>query len=167
MYSILGSLDVLGISEHWLHNYELNVIRNFHPDFNFYAIAAPQAEDNLYCVPKNIRGHGGAAIAWRKCLDQHVKRLTQISSHRVVGIQIRTATRPLCILSAYLPTRSGCTDDFRECLDQIDSILEVYGLDNDIIIIGDLNADLGPDGGPMACTPCNEQGRILSRYLNR
>ena len=22
-------------------------------------------------------------------------------------------------------------------------------------------------GGPMACTPCSEQGRILSRYLNR
>ena len=164
MYSVLGRLDIIGISEHWLHGYELNFIRNFHPDFNFYAIAAPQAEDNLYCVPKHIRGHGGAAIAWRKSLDQHVKRLTNISCHRVVGIQIRTSTRPLCILSVYLPTCTGCTDDFRECLDQVDSILEVYGLDNDVI---DLNADLGAEGGPMACTPCNEQGRILSRYLNR
>ena len=87
----IGCLNVRGlkgnssyVSEHWLHDYEL---RNFHPDFNFYAIAAPQAEDNLYCVPKHIRGHGGAAIAWRKSLDQYVKRLTNISSHRVVGIQ--------------------------------------------------------------------------------
>ena len=37
----------------------------------------------------------------------------------------------------------------------------------EIIITGDLNANLGLLGGPMACTHINEQGKILQRYLTK
>ena len=33
--------------------------------------------------------------------------------------------------------------------------------------MGDFNADLSPDGGSKACTPINEQGQILLRYLRK
>ena len=78
-----------------------------------------------------------------------------------------TAGRPTCLLSVYFPTRSGATDEFKEALDLLDATLGLYGLDNDVYILGDLNADLGTEGGPQACTPANEHGRILLRYLRR
>ena len=37
--------------------------------------------------------------------------------------------------------------------------------DHNVIVLGDLNADPGSDGGPLSTTPSNEQGRILLRYL--
>ena len=45
--------------------------------------------------------------------------------------------------------------------------LSLYRLDNDVYILGEFNADLGTEGGPQACTPVNEQGHILLRYLSR
>ena len=72
-----------------------------------------------------------------------------------------------CLLSVYLPKRSGATDEFKEALDLLDATLGLYGLDNDVYILGDLNADLGTEGGPQACTPANEHGRILLQYLHR
>ena len=36
-----------------------------------------------------------------------------------------------------------------------------------LIILGDLNADPGPSGGPLSTTPVNEQGRILLCYLSK
>ena len=72
-----------------------------------------------------------------------------------------------CLLSVYLPKRSGATDEFKEALDLLDATLGLYGLDNDVYILGDLNADLGTEGGPQACTPANEHGRILLQCLHR
>ena len=46
-------------------------------------------------------------------------------------------------------------------------MINLLGLDNDVFILGDINADLGPGGGPMASTAINEQGKILMQYLKR
>ena len=46
-------------------------------------------------------------------------------------------------------------------------LLAICGLENDVYILGDLNADLGTEGGPQACTLANEHGRILLQYLHR
>ena len=47
----------------------------------------------------------------------------------------------------YLPSRSGCTDAFKESLDYLDSLLGLLAFDNDVTVIGDANADPGPSGG--------------------
>ena len=36
-----------------------------------------------------------------------------------------------------------------------------------MIVLGDLNADMGDCGGPLATSNPNEQGRILLRYLHK
>lgn len=94
-------------------------------------------------------------------------KLTDLSTDRIAGIKVNTAGRPTCFLSVYLPTRAGCTDDFKEQLDYIDACLGRLSLDNNVIIMGDLDADPGSEGGPLATTTVNEQGRILLRYLKR
>ena len=100
----------------------------------------------------SLRGHGGVVITWRKSF-QNISKLDTSPSHRVIGIKLLSDPRPLCILSVYLPSRSGCTDVFRESLDCLDSLENTLGYDNDIIILDDFNADLGPAGGPNCSTP--------------
>ena len=70
------------------------------------------------------------------------------------------------IISVYLPSCSGCTDNFNDSLDQLKGILMLLPAGADIVIMGDFNADLGYLGGPMSdCFP-NEQGKILNKYLS-
>ena len=96
-------------------------------------------------------------------MDSFVDRLP-VDLDRIVGIHLLPSRRSICFFSVYLPTRSGCTDDFQNCLDQLDSLLSFYGLSSDIVLLGDFNADLGLVG-PWGSTPINEQGWILQRYL--
>lgn len=92
-------------------------------------------------------------------------KLPDLSNSRVVAIQVATSNWTVYFLSAYLPCCSGCTDSFKEALDYLDSIISQYAYDSDIIILGNLNADPGMEGGPLASTECNEQGCILLHYL--
>ena len=162
---LLKQLDICAISEHWLYQFENAQFHQLHKDFSAHSTSPRTKEDTLRCTPRYIRGHGGVAIVWRKSLNPYIRKLTTIASERVVGIQLVTTNRPVCFLSVYLPTRTGCTDEFKECLDYIASVLAQLAFDNDVVIMGDFNADPGPEGGPASWTQLNEQGRILLRYL--
>ena len=164
---LLGSLDLLAISEHWLFNYDLHKLSSFHCDFSVYASSSPIIEDNFICAPRNIRGNGGVALFIRKSFTQFVKRLPDFCNERVVTVSVSLSARPLCIIAAYLPARSGCTDPFKESLDFLNGIFLQLSVSHDVIILGDMNADLGVAGGPRASTSVNEQGKILLRYLGR
>lgn len=52
-------------------------------------------------------------------------------------------------------------------LDFTDSILNQLSYDNDVVILGDYNTDLGPFGGPLSTSTLNKQGRILFHHLNK
>ena len=109
---------------------------------------------------------------------------------RCSGLQLALTSRPLClsythyvnspkhrnrnqnppapihVFSVYLPSRSGCTDAFREALDLLNATMDTLPSISYTIILGDLNADPGSHGGPLSTTRVNEQGRILSQYLS-
>ena len=166
---LMCDLDIFAISEHWLHSYDLHLLGNAHADFNFMTSTPSSMEDTLTCTPRFVRGSGGVALMWRKTLTPLIKKLPdlKLTNERCVTIQVQSVPRPLCIVSAYLPCHSGCTDTFKEALDYVDAIFSQLSFDNDLIILDDLNADPGPSGGPLASTPMNKQGRILLQYLNR
>ena len=162
---LLNDLDILAISEHWLHNYNLAQLQNLCCDFSFVANSSPQEEDSIYCVPKLVRGHGGVALGWHSSLDRFITTLPFVNSCRMVGIELHSPLYHLFIISVYLPSRSGCTDKFKEALDQLEGALMLLPEGADVVIMGDFNADLGHLGGPMSHSPPNEQGKILSNYL--
>ena len=66
--TLLQDIDIL---EHWLHNYNLKSICDLDMNFKFLAAAPPDIENNVYCIPHLVRGHGGVAIGWRSDLDSH------------------------------------------------------------------------------------------------
>ena len=100
-------------------------------------------------------------------MDERVSSVPIISSSRMVGVEVNLPHGSLFVISVYLPSRSGCTDIFREALDQLDATISLLPPGSDIIIMGDFNADLGQYGGPMSKTEVNEQGKILYQYINR
>ena len=159
------SLDFLAISEHWLHEYNLNVIHQLSNDYKFVAESAPKEENNVYCVPRLIRGHGGVALGWRSELDGFVSPITSVATSRMIGIKFSVSQYTLYIFSVYLPSRSGCTDAFKESLDQLEAMFMLLPPGANIIVMGDFNADLGHLGGPRSCTQINEQGKILHQYI--
>ena len=161
------SLDFLAISEHWLHQYNLSVIHQLSNDYKFIAVAAPEEEDTVFCVPRLIRGHGGVALGWRSESDGFVSPITSIATSRIIGIKFSVSQYTLYIISVYLPSRSGCTDVFKESLDQLEAMLMLLPSGAEVVIMGDFNADLGHLGGPRSCTQINEQGKILYRYISK
>ena len=98
-------LDILAISEHWLHSYDLHLLGLIHTNFNYIASSLHSQEDSLTCAPRLKRGCGGVAILWRKAIDTHVKKLTDFSNDRCVVIQLLSSPRPMAIISTYLPCR--------------------------------------------------------------
>ena len=159
---LLNRVDVIAISEHWLHEYSLDTIHNLSKNF---ATAPSLVEDSVFCVPRLVRGHGGVALGWHTSLDHMVSPASFTPTSRIVGTQLSSPHHSLYFISVYLPCRSGCTDDFKETLDHIDAILQLLPTSADVIIMGDFNADLGPEGGPKCTTPENEQGKIFLQYL--
>ena len=89
-----------------------------------------------------------------------------MSTHQSIGIEIKIPPAPIHVFSVYLPSRSGCTDAFREALDLLNATMDTLPSISYTIILGDLNADPGSPGGPLSTTRVNEQGRILSQYLS-
>ena len=151
-----------------MHSYD-SLLNSLHKDFNAYhtCTSALDEEDSVYCVPRFARGSGGVAIMWWKSIDRLIIKLPQFSNDRIVSIKVTTSNRPICFFAVYLPTRSGGTDSFKASLDYLDASLQLLSNESDVVILGDLNADPGPSGGPLASSPNNERGRILSRYLTR
>ena len=116
---LLKRLHIFAISEHWLHSYELN---SMNTNFKFLYVSS-STEDSMYCRPRYLRGHGGVSIAWHKSLSNSVSKIVLPNTRRIVGIKLLSEPRPICFFSVYLPTRSGCTDVFKESLDYIDAEL--------------------------------------------
>ena len=62
LYHLLNNLDICAVSEHWLHQYEVNLLYKFHPNFSCFATAPHTEEDPVYCAPRLPKGHGGVAF---------------------------------------------------------------------------------------------------------
>ena len=72
------------------------------------------------------------------------------------------AKHPICFFSVYLPTGSGCSEEFRDCLDLLDSSFSSYSPTLMLSCWGDFNADIG-NCGLWSSTLVNK--KHLSAYL--
>ena len=120
--------NFIAISEHWLHDYNLHLLHYISNEYKFLAVSPPQEEDPIYCIPQLTRAHGGVAMGWHKSLDNYVTPPPFASSSRMVGIKYNPQNSPLFIISVYMPSRSGCTDAFREALDQLEAVIMLLPL---------------------------------------
>ena len=87
-----------------------------------------------------------------------MQKLKQLANHHCVGI---TLDNNISVFSVYLPSRSGCTDNFKESLDMLQMIKEKLDPSGIVIFAGDLNADPGTHGGPLSTTCTCQQARTF------
>ena len=155
-------------SEHWLHHYDLSLLSKVYSEFYAYSMCSKSEEDGLRCTPRCLRGSGGVSILWHKTLHPYVQKLTDISNDRAVasGLLLQTAQSVFVLFICQL-ARGVLTTSKNVYTDYLDAVVGRLAFDNDVIIMGDFNADPGSEGGPLSSTPTNEQGRILLCYLQR
>ena len=160
---LLKEVDVLAVSEHWLHANRLRILDGISSTHNCHAHASrPAAAENYGCK----RGQGGVALFWRKDMGG-ISKVTDIVHDRVCVIRVQLDNGSvLNIMSVYLPAQ-GSEDSFSECIDELTEIVESRENNSISIICGDFNGDLRAQRGLGAGVRPNRQGASIEQFLGR
>ena len=139
--SVIDQFDILAVSEHSLFEEQLGMLKTATDGtYNYHAVSA---SDN----PRIISGekaHGGVALLWKYSINDFATPIKSIQSDRIVGIKCEfSGCRQLFILGVYLPSSNHTLDEFQECLDLLWALYESLSADGFVIVLGDVNGDLG------------------------
>ena len=139
--SIIDQFDILAISEHSLFEEQLRILKTATGGtYNYHAVSA---SDNLRII-SGEKAHRGVALLWKYRINDFVTPIKSIQSDRIVGIKCEfSGCRPLFILGVYLPSSNHTLDEFQECLDLLWALYESLSADGFVIVLGDVNGDLG------------------------
>ena len=152
---ILGSCDVLCISEHWLHPNRTNKLNELGNDIEFCVRSSCYASSENYGVK---RGQGGVAIVWKKSLGG-ISEFKDLTNDRICGVRMQTSSGAILnILSCYLPSM-GSPESFESSLDDLAEIISSREAGSLTMVCGDLNADLGNIDGGNTSRPPTKRGK--------
>ena len=120
-------------------------------------LGAATADSRLTPDCDLVKGCGGIGIIWNKSLN--LSPSLGINSDRILAVKVETTTHPILVIGVYLPTTDAATDDFRSCLLVLEDIINNH--DGPIVLAGDFNCHVGPEGGAKASGCQNIHGRLL------
>ncbi len=137
----LQETDVLCVQEHWLYQYELKYLEDFHQDF--YSHAKAVDEENPIPPIQKPRGYAGTSIFYKKHI---AARKLKDGDHRIVCLEIQ-GLQPIILVSVYMPAKGSKARDeeYEVTLIGLDEIISRYKSTHGIIIAGDFNASLKTD----------------------
>ena len=154
------NIDVLGICEHWLYPSSLSFLNSINSSYNAYGVS----DNDLFVSDKCKRGKGGVALMWKKHLAPNI-RVLDLDSDRVIGISLSFALqRSMFIFMAYLPSSCLPVDVYIENIDYLHQLFEFYSPIGEIILMGDLNAQIRGKRTPNVIS-C-QRTRALQALLN-
>ena len=76
------------------------------------------------------------------------------------------AVNHLFILSVYMPSSNHALDEYREYLDFLWALYDSLSADSFVLVMGDLNGDLGNSLGDKGLKEPNERGKLLLDFAN-
>ena len=128
---------------------------------NTYSAIAVSASDNPPVLSGDL-AHGVVALLWKRTLDDYISPLENISSDRIVGIQCSIPDKNLLfVLGVYLPSSNAKLEEFREYLDHLWALYGSLSARGYVLILGDLNGDLGNSLGDKGNYEPNQRGLKL------
>jgi hypothetical protein len=134
----MNCCDILCLQEHWLLNYEKNVLTSIFPDHNFVIKCT---DDNNPDLPMyRRRGKAGTAVIWKKHLDHLIEPLPD-GSDRVQAISVALTVPPLLLINTYMPTMGSKDPEYAETLDEVNELIIKFW-HMDLLWTGDINADI-------------------------
>ena len=155
------NLDVLALSEHWLHNNRLHMLDEISDQFHTLGRASLLYSEDNYGTK---RGQGGVALIWRKCLNG-VTPIKTLNHDRICPIRVQGVQGSITnIFSVYLPA-VGSSQDYQSVLDELACAIEQSETGACNIIMGDFNADLGSLRGTRNTKPPSKHGRALNKCI--
>ena len=140
----LKSIDICGISEHWLYEKDLNFLNVIDNNYISYAVS----DNDLKYPGKRRVGKGGVAILWHK---KHSKKVFPLSTDddRILGIRYElTPTECAFFFQVYLPCSNHSIAVFRDYMDRLYNIIQIYSDKGTVVLMGDINAYLTSHGQP-------------------
>ena len=115
-------MDIFLIQEHWLFDFQLNLLNEIHPKIYGFRKAV-DSKDPI--TPVSLpRGYGGTGILWCKEINNIVNPL-EIGNDRICCIEILGTTK-LLLISVYLPCKGLSLDtiEFCNCIYQLHEIMQ-------------------------------------------
>ena len=107
-------------------------------------------------------GKAGVAIMYRKCINDCISEIENISSDRVLGIELNpgeiVSTFIFCV---YLPA-DGNIQKYTEVLTELQTLVSYYVTQGNIVIAGDLNAQYISQNP----SPSNIKSKHLTDFIN-
>ena len=160
---ILNRSDVLAISEHWLPSNRLSFLSKITESHHVFARSsnACTAESDGHG-----RGQGGVAIFWRKSIPGFCKVSNIIHDRACVLRYQPQPSEVYFFVSVYLPSQGG-EEDLRTVIDEITEVVESREVGSHVIILGDLNGDVGSLGGPRGVRGPTQRGRYVMELFER
>lgn len=136
------NIHICGLAEHWLRQHNLDFIKNIGFEKDYIVYAKPVFEPNSFQRKCTIRG--GVALLCHKSL----KVIDEIETgcDRIIGIEIDVPNfdRVFCF-AVYLPASSRPLSLFKEYIDQLETLCNVYSERGRVFLLGDMNVKVqGP-----------------------
>lgn len=153
---LLEGHDIILIQETWLFKYENSFFKD---TFHNIGVISKQIDDDSPIPPiQKPRGYGGSAIVWHEKLDPLISQIPD-GSNRILGIRLLHKPKDILILNAYMPCKGQKTslENYKEVLDEIHEIVTKYTPTCEIILGGDLNAQIFP-------TQPDKQDQLLKNF---
>ena len=161
---MISQFDILAISEHSLFEEQLGILKPAtDTTYNFHAVSA---SDNP-CIISGEKAHGGVALLWKTSLDDYIAPIENIECDRIPGIKCKfPGCKPLFISSVYMPSSNNAIEEYREYLDFLWALYDSLSADSFVLVMGDLNGDLGNSLGDKGLKEPNELGKLLLDFAN-
>ena len=161
---LMSFSDIIAISEHHLHSYELCKLDKLCPGLRSFGTSY-ENPDNSHM---GNRGVGGVALLWKETLDPYIKARHDMSKDRMCTIELNTSDDvKLFIISVYLPHSSCKIAKFDTILSNIEEIIVKALLEGEVIVAGDFNAHLGARYGKRCTGVSTRNGNLLGAMASR
>ena len=135
MEELLKTNEIVGICEHWLSGPELHKLQ-ISQSHNVFSKCN---SDLLFNPPERGRGYGGVALYCNKSLS--CMSINGIDSDRIIGLEVKQSCGTRVVLYVYMPNVNN-EGQYTDVLITLNSIMERYAGQCDIVILGDFNVTL-------------------------
>ena len=161
--SLLSQTDILCIQEHHLVPETVGFLGTINPNFTAKVhICDSNYNESGYRVYK-----GGVAILWRKSIDYMISEIhSDLYDDRIMGICVKSlGMKPIYIFNVYLPSTNTPMSEYISVTNTLQVLYDTYVDKGFVVIMGDLNAQLGPEWGPRAGINQSDRGKVLHDFL--
>ena len=111
-------------------------------------------------------GGGGVALFWNKNIES-ASIIPGGAFDGACGIRIQNSAGGVCyVWNVYLPAM-GAGEDLGTSLDELSEVVECRDPGGDIIIMGDLNGDIGSFEGGGGSRESTQRGELVRGFMRR